>query len=776
MTGLSIANYGNYYTASTAKNSLTVKTPNGATVQPMATAKKTYTDVLTISEEAERLARLHETHKANTSAATSYQKAPTKTDFEESLAMAFKEYRYGDPWAPGKLMVDAYYLKSEWALGVNSEEAHLRNYAIIERAGFADGAYLLSGGHWTLPYIVRSEKMIIQSRLETTGNTLNEQIDNALKASGISLDEKARLNFSIDQSGKISITDGISDSDGRKQILEDILNGDDAIRSNLFLYQAQKNAIKSDDGVLDSPTQYLITSAYGWTHGKRTGVLQGNEILDERLGALEFSYQGGKIFQGDNVPEDRVFSDRLDSLDSLGKIIGLDESAAKDVQSFVSALERNIAVDSSKLTELLNAALDKAKLGDVKKKITFSQDADGNIVIEGNIRNNQKKRLAEIINSDSELSELIKTQGAKKAVLTELKKAVTDEPAIIVSGIAWKKHTARAGFDLSQDSLVSAREQLMKNFLDRNSISMSDLEADPDAVFEKHAEFDEIKGLRNEIVHLITPKTQKAESSATALQPLLAMKRGEVVDTETEGVDEKSIEEAIVDLKFQFNAWIEEANEFHTQLTGHSGLDIIDFTLTLDQNGQASLEVKTADGATESAEIAKQFLTTYFLKPDYCQDLGLTILETHDDEHGDVLEYNHSVVIKNSENGYRIESEEADQAALAEMEILTQDIGTALGDFFGKTMGIKNPFAIVFGSEGLSLGDGSLSLIESQAVKQVLENINGYLVAEEAGEDTKGMLSPELTAIGEKLIALKEVEEKIHDKSLLTKAGGQFTL
>ena len=37
----------------------------------------------------------------------------------------------------------------------------------------------------------------------------------------------------------------------------------------------------------------------------------------------------------------------------------------------------------------------------------------------------------------------------------------------------------------------------------------------------------------------------------------------------------------------------------------------------------------------------------------------------------------------------------------------------------------------------------------------VLDDLNRFLTAERAGEDTEGMLSPQLTGIGEKLIALQ---------------------
>jgi hypothetical protein len=67
----------------------------------------------------------------------------------------------------------------------------------------------------------------------------------------------------------------------------------------------------------------------------------------------------------------------------------------------------------------------------------------------------------------------------------------------------------------------------------------------------------------------------------------------------------------------------------------------------------------------------------------------------------------------------------------------------------------------------LALSVGSLPSKESDAVKQVLEDINRCLSAEESGEETEGMLSEELTSIGDKLIAWKEVQAKFHDKSSL---------
>jgi hypothetical protein len=442
---------------------------------------------------------------------------------------------------------------------------------------------------------------------------------------------------------------------------------------------------------LPSPASaWMLNRAYDWAHGSITGSLNDN-VTDALMGVceptwfkgykvntdtdrleyfyiskgfpIEFSYQDGKVFQGDKFPEDKIFSNRLDSLSSLGQIIGLDESAAKDIQSFVAALETNIETESSRLTGLLKAALSQAKLGDVTKKITFSQDADGRIVIEGNIRKDQKERLAQIINDDSELSELIKTQSAKKAVLAELKESITDEPADYKSYNAWLKHNARPmGFDLSKDSLAPSREQLLKRFLNESGVSLSELGADPDAVLGKYAELGEIKGLRNEINALLTAEIKKAEAitTETAPQPLLAMKRGELV--ELVGMDD--IDDRLSSLKQKFTQWIRQYNVSNGE---QSGLNITGYTVTLDEQGRASINAETDDGDFKSKQLAAQFLMSQ-IAPKAFEDIGLAILDAHDDEHGDVQEYLHSVIIESGDNGYRIESPDADQAALAELE------------------------------------------------------------------------------------------------------------
>jgi hypothetical protein len=147
---------------------------------------------------------------------------------------------------------------------------------------------------------------------------------------------------------------------------------------------------------------------------------------------------------------------------------------------------------------------------------------------------------------------------------------------------------------------------------------------------------------------------------------------------------------------------------------------------------------------------------------------------------------------------------EADRVVLAEMEVLTQEIGGALNDlFFGKAVKIANPFTLMFSLDGqLSVvEDAAWKAIESDPtlsseIKWLLEHTNRSLIAKKSGEDTEGILlfsgltdgveladgaaenlaeiSERLADIVDKLAALKNVQEKIHDKSLLPEDGVRF--
>jgi hypothetical protein len=261
------------------------------------------------------------------------------------------------------------------------------------------------------------------------------------------------------------------------------------------------------------------------------------------------------------------------------------------------------------------------------------------------------------------------------------------------------------------------------------------------------------------------------------------MKRGEISEATDE---ERDFNLELLKLRAgifkKLDGVADEENPFDGYNTTYRKFDpnwmITDFDIEFDHNGKMRFSnVQTQGGCEKSIEAATKALHMLF-GTDYAGDLGLDILAAHDDVHGDVEEFKHKVVYTGGiGSGYRVESKEADEAALAEMNVLLTEISSSFGAFFKETLEIKNPFTLLLGTDGrLSFEVGGLTLMEERVVKDVLKDINKFLEAEEAGEDTEGMLRPELTAIGEKILALKEVQGKIHDQSLIPKDGWRFAM
>ena len=174
-----------------------------------------------------------------------------------------------------------------------------------------------------------------------------------------------------------------------------------------------------------------------------------------------------------------IFTGSSSPLTSLGKLLGI-EGTFSNKTSFLNALKKQIDEESKALTTLLSQKLGDAKLGDITKKVTFAEDADGNIVITGNISARKKKELARIIKNDPELAERIKTQKARMEIADELKK----------DGEVDKKTNKVYEADLSDKKFDAARTQLLKDFLRKNGTSLDEFES-AQTQFQKDGTSDE---------------------------------------------------------------------------------------------------------------------------------------------------------------------------------------------------------------------------------------------------------------------------------------------
>jgi hypothetical protein len=168
---------------------------------------------------------------------------------------------------------------------------------------------------------------------------------------------------------------------------------------------------------------------------------------------LDKTDQSNPVTQIAEVP--RIFSTAPHSVDNLARFLGIDTINGNDA-TLHGALNLALETEAKELTELLGGLLEQAGLGNEQNEIILAEDAEGNIVVKGNINNDKKKRLETSINSDPELVERLKDHKAK----LEVARAVDTENHL----------------DISSGEFAAARKQLLDSFLKREGgFSLTDV-------------------------------------------------------------------------------------------------------------------------------------------------------------------------------------------------------------------------------------------------------------------------------------------------------------
>ncbi|GHT38678.1 hypothetical protein FACS189427_12950 [Planctomycetales bacterium] len=372
-----------------------------------------------------------------------------------------------------------------------------------------------------------------------------------------------------------------------------------------------------------------------------------------------------------------------DSLAGLAEVIGINPDSADSVQSFAEAIQDSISEDETVLTDKINAVLEQSGLAGLTRKITFSSDEDGNIIVEGNVRKDKLELLQQKINADAELAELLKTHKAKQNVLAELQQLQQDEP------------------DLSKDEL----SLVISRFYSETSIGTT---------------------------------------------PLASFKRGALGGTE-ESVD---IDESVEAMRNKVAGAIKKYKD--TFALHNSDYEIADWNLTLDKNGNTVIDIKTKGGDTDDNQTAERFINS-LLSDSSTEEIAGKIFNAHDDEHGDVEEYRHQLVL--TKDGYKIESPEADEAALTEIQQIGGDIFSALGQYFDSLFGTdRQPFELTLDDNGkLSIDWDGINNSAAKQAGKVLELLNDT-------DNPNRILPDGLKPIAEKLLDYQESAEKLHGK------------
>lgn len=690
---------------------------------------------------------------------------------------------------------------------------------------------------------------------------LNERINQTLKKAGVRLDKGEELNLKVDQDGHVTVGDGVQDDEKRAKI-EQALNSNGNIGKDLLYSQAvHMMQQKTEDGsigtlemsTLSNPVLNQIITEKGlnerfglslsdfqqsqwngglggeWENGlsfectaegyedmaselfikDRMMYFGIDDYLYDDTGQsksfeLEMTYLNGSLVRdSDKHAEEMpgIFSDRGDKYESLGRLIGLNVETT-DKASFLEALEAMNTEETEALNSILTGLLGKAGLGDETREIVFAEDADGNIVIEGNLRADKKRTLERLINQDSELAERIKDHKAKQEIyrgLTVPENAEGELPGI-------QGHAFNA--DLSEERFTAARTQLLKSFLSENGgFSMDGMSTtvDPQTGRESLVFLDENGNVKNdeafqslmndfwdledELINTVN-RAAKTESSVKAsdavpieinsdiasaskeTRSLLSFHRGELTEATDEEVDFTKMAETI-------RKMVKTAVKAYNESVDDDNKKIVDFTFKIDDRGRLTIdEVVTKGGDKEQTQDA-----LFALKKsaggvtEETKMFAEVVLAEHDKEHGDTQEFKHFIKMgKDMGSDFEIISPDADKAALAEMQEIGGKLDTAFNDFFGTTF--RDTFDIFWSAkDGLSLAEDFAQKATGKQVADTLNQLNERLASDDPKNDElfEDKLSVQLSGILDDLLKLKEAHSKLHEPTK-EKVGMVFTV
>ncbi len=220
---------------------------------------------------------------------------------------------------------------------------------------------------------------------------------------------------------------------------------------------------------------------------------------------------------------------------------------------------------------------------------------------------------------------------------------------------------------------------------------------------------------------------------------------------------------------------------------------ITNYTLKMSSGGSLSIEdVKTRGNDPvenlETQRMLNQMLDgiadVNFRKE--ASELAAAMLEVHDDEHGDVEEYAHDILIESSAgqifSSVKILSPDADDAAMKDLLVVGQEVANQLGSYFRSNFGLDRDFDIDIDKDGQISFDKS-GFADKPGMADLINKTFDALNERMKSDDPKGVnetkfethLPSELDGVLEKLCEFQEIRAKLHEPALKN-ATYRFTI
>lgn len=483
----------------------------------------------------------------------------------------------------------------------------------------------------------------------------------------------------------------------------------------------------------------------------------------------------------------------LASNGSLAKLLGIGYGNSADQ---LKTLAASIDHETTELQKSIQSALKSAGVSmHVMDRLSIDVDSNGKLVL-GGIKD--KKTLAKIekaLAQDEKLGDRLTALAAKKEVLNIFEKG----------DAAIDQFANSAKYD-------DLKARLLKGYMNENDVDLTKIKSSEGVLTDSDGKLtsllSELPGLSEDVTRLFDEKrlekeTEKARSTdarkwenaeRTDSYSMFVFQNGHLLDQNVESESEltsrlQSLLGIVVpghkdELRMGREITIGEAISLWNAENGTTPENQIhDFKLVVDERGNYSVTDFNAGAGESAGQSGKMVLQSWLTSAfgEKLSEIATGMFETHQAQHGDVEDYKHEAEVQFSGGffSYEMRSDEADAAALADIEEKTTKIGESLTDFFQAKFATSHPdenwddhfesgIEIKIGENGKlsmdidSLNNGSKFL---GFMQNTLEALNERLMSDDPFAETGFMskLDPQLNGTLKELVAVQSDLKRIHD-------------
>ena len=477
----------------------------------------------------------------------------------------------------------------------------------------------------------------------------------------------------------------------------------------------------------------------------------------KQLGVVAESKAEDKAVVSESITKKTTLIDSQ-NLNDLRKVLGL-ENSSSDAEGILSALSDRIVKSRNEINNLIKGILEEKNIvisEDEDFDITFGED--GLIVVaatkDGKLAETRAELIQETLNAESEVGLELKAK---------LKSVTLDEMALA----ELSEKDDRKEFEISDGLAVAFIEEQFGTSL--NSLRGEDGKLDE--------QLDEVKELIEESPNLVAALNSSTDYKSIGISGSFILDGLGIKSDKSEDYVE-SMKKHVEDNLF-YNAILyndpkayskTDLYEIYPPLDKYLGVKYEDqekvknvfevpaelrveyFEARISDDGEIEIDVAKNGLDEELSSIMKDVARTFFKGElsdhnEYIKTFMQTLLEEHEAEDGDTLEFEHEVKItfdyqKGAE--FEIISPEADAQAAKELKTVTANVSEGINEYLQEEENITTPVEVKINEDGkLVASPETLTIVEAQKVEGVLDLINNSVAR---------LNDPE---------AIKEMEEKI---------------